>query len=77
MHKYRASKRDCDARALKARCCPKEPMRKVPRGIHEKARDDTRSLVGTADFLRSWDERKKGEMRFAHLKTHHGFERMR
>ena len=52
-------------------------MRKVPRSIHEKARDYARSLVGTVDFLRSWDERKKVEMRFAHLKTHHGFERMR
>ena len=52
-------------------------MRKVPRSIHEKARDYARSLVGTADFLRSWDEPKKVEMRFAHLKTHHGFERMR
>jgi hypothetical protein len=26
---------------------------------------------------KSRDERKKVEMRFAHLKTHHGFERMR
>ena len=60
-----------------ARCCPKELMRKVPRSIHEKARDLARSLVGTADFLRSWDERKEVGMRFAHLKTYHGFERMR
>ena len=28
-------------------------------------------------FERSRDEGKKVEMRFAHLKTHHGFERMR
>ena len=27
--------------------------------------------------LKSRDERKRVEMRFAHLKTHHGFERMR
>ena len=33
--------------------------------------------VGTPAFERSWDERKKVEMRFAHLKTHHRFERMR
>ena len=28
-------------------------------------------------FLKSRDERKRVEMRFAHLKIHHGFERMR
>ncbi len=31
----------------------------------------------TKAFAKSWDERKRVEMRFAHLKTHHGFERMR
>ena len=31
----------------------------------------------TPAFARSRDERKKVEMRFAHLKTHHKFERMR
>jgi DDE family transposase len=33
--------------------------------------------MGTKRFLKSRDERKRFEMRFAHLKTHHGFERMR
>ena len=36
-----------------------------------------RRLMGTKHFLKSRDERKRVEMRFAHLKTHHGFERMR
>jgi Transposase DDE domain len=31
----------------------------------------------TKRFLKSRDERKRVEMRFAHLKMHHGFERMR
>ena len=31
----------------------------------------------TKAFIKSRDERKRVEMRFAHLKTHHGFERMR
>jgi Transposase DDE domain len=31
----------------------------------------------TKAFAKSRDERKRVEMRFAHLKTHHGFERMR
>lgn len=34
-------------------------------------------LTGTAEFAKSRDEREKVEMRFAHLKTHHRFERMR
>ena len=32
---------------------------------------------GTPEFERSSNARKKVEMRFAHLKVHHGFERMR
>ena len=31
----------------------------------------------TDEFAKSRDERKRVEMRFAHLKTHHGFERLR
>lgn len=53
------------------------PQRKVPRDVNEAARDVARSLVGTPAFERSWDDRKKVEMRFAHFKTHHRFERMR
>jgi hypothetical protein len=49
--------------------------RQVPRDVHEDARDMARRLMGS--FLKSRDERKRVEMRFAHLKTHHGFERMR
>jgi len=74
---YRASKLDCDVCALKARCCPKQLARKIPRDVHEEARDVARQLMGTKASLRSRDERKRVEMRFAHLKIHHGFERMR
>jgi hypothetical protein len=65
---YRASKRDCDVCPLKPTCCPKEPSRKIPRDIHEHARDVARSFAGTEGFERSRCERKKIEMRFAHLK---------
>ncbi len=75
--RYRASKLDCGACPLKPRCCPNTPSRKVTRDLHEDARDQARALVGTPEFERSRDERKKVEMRFAHLKTHHRFERMR
>jgi IS5 family transposase len=74
---YRASKFDCHPCPLKSKCCPKAPWRKVPRDVNEEARDYARSLQGTPEFEKSRDERKRVEMRFAHLKTHHRFERMR
>jgi Transposase DDE domain len=77
MLRYRASKFDCDICVLKMRCCPSMAARQVPRDVHEDARDMARRLMGTKPFLKSRDERKRVEMRFAHLKTHHGFERMR
>ena len=43
----------------------------------EDARNHARSLKGTPEFERSSNARKKVEMRFAHLKVQHGFERMR
>jgi len=74
---YRASKRDCDACPLRAKCCTRKEARKIPRDLHEDARDVARRKMGTKAFARSRDERKRVEMRFAHLKTHHGFERLR
>jgi transposase len=65
---YRASKRDCDPCRFKAQCCPKEPVRKIPRSIYEPARDLARSLAGTPAFEQSRRERKRVEMLFAHLK---------
>lgn len=75
--RYRARKRDCDACPLRPQCCPKESPRYVARDVHEDARDVARRKMKTKAFLRSRDQRKRVEMRFAHLKTHHGFERLR
>ncbi len=77
MIRYRASKFDCDPCPLKPKCCRNMPARQVPRDVNEAARDCARALMGTPQFEKSRDERKRVEMRFAHLKTHHGFERMR
>jgi transposase len=74
---YRASKRDCDVCPIRAKCCTTADARKIPRDLHEDARDVTRRKMKTKGFARSRDERKRVEMRFAHLKIHHGFERMR
>ena len=74
---YRASKYDCEACALKPRCCPKEPARKVPRSIHEGARDLARDIATTAAYQTSRRERKKVEMLFAHLKRILKLDRLR
>jgi len=75
--RYTASTYDCGPCPLKLRCCPNTPQRIIPRDVNEDARDHARALVGTPEFKKSRDERKKVEMRFAHLKVHHHFERMR
>ena len=56
---------------------PKVPSWKIPRDLHEHARDVVWRLMRTKGFLKSRDKRKRVEMRFAHLKTYRGFERMR
>jgi len=75
--RYRASKRDGDACALKPRCCPGQPARKIPRSIHEGARDMARDLSPTDAYLTSRRERKKIEMLFAHLKRILKLDRLR
>jgi len=65
---YRGSTLDCGSCQFKARCCPKTPARKIPRSMHERARDIARSLAGTHAFEQSRRERKRVEMLFAHLK---------
>jgi IS5 family transposase len=74
---YLARKHDCDSCELKALCCPKVPFRKVPRHQHEAARDIARSLAATELFEQSRRERKKIEMRFAHLKRILRLDRLR
>lgn len=75
--RYRASKHDCDGCSLKPRCCPGQPARKVPRSIHEGARDMARDLALTDAYATSRRERKKIEMLFAHLKRILKLDRLR
>src|SRR5712675_945788 len=63
---YRASKRDCDTCELK-----------VPRSIHENARDVARDIARTEAYVTSRRERKKIEMPFAHLKRILRIDRLR
>ena len=75
--RYRASQADCGGCALKPRCCPNTPARKVTRSIHEGARDLARDLAKTPAYLTSRRQRKKVEMLFAHLKRILRLDRLR
>jgi hypothetical protein len=75
--RYRASKHDCDACALKPKCCPNAPARKIPRSIYEGARDMARDIAKTEAYVTSRRERKKVEMLFAHLKRILRLDRLR
>jgi hypothetical protein len=65
---YHARTRDCRSCLFKARCCPKEPLRRLQRSVYEEARDVARAMAKTEAFERSCHDRKRVEMLFAHLK---------
>jgi transposase len=75
--RYRASKLDCGGCSLKPQCCPSAPARKIPRSIHEGARDMARDIATTDAYVISRRERKKVEMLFAHLKRILKLDRLR
>jgi transposase len=77
MMRYRASKHDCDTCPMKPRCCPNTPARKIPRSIHEGARDMARAIATTDEYVTSRRQRKKVEMLFAHLKRILRLDRLR
>jgi transposase len=73
---YRANKKDCSACILKPRCTT-AAVRKVTRDLNEDVRDSVRALANTDAFQQSRRERKKVEMRFAHMKRILGLDRLR
>jgi IS5 family transposase len=73
---YRANKNDCSACSLKLKCTT-APMRKVTRDVNEDVRDRVRALANTEAFQQSSRERKKVEMRFAHMKRILRLDRLR
>jgi IS5 family transposase len=64
---YRASKSACSQCSLKPKCTT-AVARKITRDLNEDVRDRVRALANTEAFQRSRRERKKVEMRFAHMK---------
>ncbi len=73
---YRASRNDCSACSLKLKCTT-AVVRKVTRDINEDVRDGVRALANTEAFEQSRRERKKVEMRFAHMKRILRLDRLR
>jgi transposase len=73
---YRANKKNCSACALKPRCTT-AAVRKITRDLNENVRDSVRVLAGTDAFQQSRRERKKVEMRFAHMKRILRLDRLR
>jgi transposase len=74
---YRALQNECAGCALKPKCCPNTPARKVPRSIHEGARDMARQIAKSWEGGTSRRLRKRVEMLFAHLKRILKLDRLR
>jgi transposase len=73
---YRASKSDCSICSLKPKCTT-AVVRKITRDLNEDVRDRVRALAITEAFQKSRQERKKIEMRFAHMKRILRLDRLR
>jgi transposase len=73
---YRASKSDCSSCSLKPKCTT-AVVRKVTRDVDEDVRDRIRALANTEAFQQSRRERKKVEIRFAHMKRILRLDRLR
>jgi transposase len=74
---YRALQHECAGCALKPKCCPNTPTRKVQRSICEGARDMARQIAKSWEGGTSRRLRKKVEMLFAHLKRILKLDRLR
>jgi Transposase DDE domain len=73
---YRASRNDCSICSLKPKCTT-AVVRKITRDLNEDVRDRVRALANTEAFQQSRRERKKVEMRFAHMKRILRLDRLR
>jgi transposase len=73
---YRASKNACSVCSLKPKCTT-SVARKVSRDVNEEVRESVRALSNSEPFQQSRRERKKVEMRFAHMKRIFKLDRLR
>lgn len=75
--RYRARQQDCGSCALRQKCTPNMPARKIMRSVHEGARDMARDIATSDAYMTSRRQRKKVEMLFAHLKRILKLDRLR
>jgi len=75
--KYCPTKADCQACALKTKCCPNSDTRSLQRGKYEVVRDFARSCTASAFNEIAQKRRKKVEMLYLHLKRILGLNRLR
>jgi hypothetical protein len=75
--RYRARQQDCGGCALRQKCTPNMPTRKILRSFHEGARDMARDIATGVAYMTSRRQRKKVEMLFAHLKRILKLDRLR
>ena len=73
---YKANRNDCSVCSLKPKCTT-AVARKVTRDVNEDVRDRVRALAKTEAFQQSRRERKKVEIRFAHMKRILRLDRLR
>jgi len=75
--KYSSRKSDCVGCPMKEQCCANTDIRKVTRSIYEPARDVAREVQKTPAYRTTRRQRKKVEMRFAHMKRILKMDRLR
>ena len=75
---YRSRNLECVVCPDKVKCCPNTPNRKIARSIYEAARDVARAINKSTVYTnKTFHERKKVEMVFAHMKRNLKVERLR
>jgi transposase len=75
---YRSRNLECAVCLDKVKCCPNTPNRKIARSIFEKARDVARQINQSPAYInKTYHERKKVEMVFAHMKRNLKLVRLR
>lgn len=74
---YRSKKTACDGCDLKTRCCPNTGNRKIARSIFEESREVARKITASEIYDKTFKQRKKVEVLFAHLKRDINLRRLR
>ncbi len=75
---FRSRNKECAVCPDKHKCCPSTPNRRIERSLYEESRNIARTINRSAAYnTRTFHERKKVEMSFAHMKRHLNLTRLR